>query len=132
LDDPANHHRTLYARISRLKLNDLLMQFDYPDANVHAEKRSLTTTATQKLFMLNSPFILSQARALAARLNENPTENDRSRVQRAYRLLYSREPEETEVKLALEFLHNPGAPEMTRWEQYAQLLLASNEMLYVD
>jgi hypothetical protein len=36
------------------------------------------------------------------------------------------------VKLALEFLRKPGTPEMTRWEQYAQLLLASNEMLYVD
>src|SRR5206468_8360506 len=39
LDDPKNLRRTVYARISRLKLNDLLMQFDYPDANVHAEKR---------------------------------------------------------------------------------------------
>ncbi len=132
LDDPANHHRTLYARISRLKLNDLLMQFDYPDANVHAEKRSVTTTASQKLFMLNSTFMLSQARALAARLKANPAESDRSRVQRAYRLLFGREPEETEAKLALEFLRKPGTSQMTRWEQYAQLLLASNEMFYVD
>ena len=132
LDDPANHRRTLYARISRLKLNDLLMQFDYPDANVHAEKRSVTTTASQKLFMLNSPFMAAQARALAARLNADPAESDRSRVERAYRLLFGRQPEEAGVKLALEFLHKPGAPEMTRWEQYAQLLLASNEMLYVD
>src|SRR5204863_2446119 len=45
VDDPMNRRRTVYARISRLKLNDLLMQFDYPDANVHAEKRSVTTTA---------------------------------------------------------------------------------------
>jgi hypothetical protein len=82
--------------------------------------------------MLNSPFILTQARALAARLKANPAESDRSRVERAYRLLFGRPPEETGVKLALEFLHKPGAPEMTRWEQYAQLLLASNEMLYVD
>jgi hypothetical protein len=36
------------------------------------------------------------------------------------------------MKLALEFLAKPAAPEMTRWEQYAQLLLVSNEMLYVD
>ena len=132
LDDPSNHRRTLYARISRLKLDDLLMQFDYPDANVHAEKRSVTTTASQKLFMLNSPFMLRQARALAARLKTNPAANDKASVQRAYLLLFGREPEGTELKLALEFLRKPGAPEMTRWEQYAQLLLASNEMLYVD
>src|SRR6266550_2400337 len=132
LDDLANHCRTLYARISRLKLNDLLMQFDYPDANVHAEKRSVTTTASQKLFMLNSPFMLGQARALAARLKAIPAESDRSRVQRAYGLLFGREPEENEVKAALEFLRKPGTPAMTRWEQYAQLLLVSNEMLYED
>jgi hypothetical protein len=132
LDDPANHRRTLYARISRLKLNDLLMQFDYPDANVHAEKRSVTTTASQKLFMLNSPFMLSQARALAARLKANPAGSDKARLHHAYRLLFGREPEGTELKLALEFLRKPGTPGMSRWEQYAQLLLASNEMLYVD
>ena len=132
LDDPANHHRTLYARISRLKLNDLLMQFDYPDANVHAEKRSVTTTASQKLFMLNSPFMLRQARALAARLKTNPAASEKASVQRAYLLLFGREPEGTELKLALEFLRKPGTSEVTRWEQFAQLLLASNEMLYVD
>src|SRR2546422_3637538 len=84
LDDPANRRRTVYARISRLKLNDLLMQFDYPDANVHAEKRSVTTTALQKLFVLNSPFMLSQAKALAARLTSKPQESNRARVDRAY------------------------------------------------
>ena len=132
LDDPANRRRTVYARVSRLKLNDLLMQFDYPDANVHAEKRSATTTATQKLFMLNSPFMLNQARALATRLAEPAAETEASRVRKAYRLLYGREADERETRLALEFLGKPPAPEMTRWEQYAQLLLASNEMLYLD
>jgi hypothetical protein len=131
LDDPENRRRTVYGRISRLKLNDLLMQFDYPDANVHAEQRGVTTTATQKLFMLNSPFMLRQAGALAARLAACSAA-DAERVRHAYRLLFGREPDKTEVKLALEFLGQPRAPEMTRWEQYAQLLLASNEMLYVD
>src|SRR5262249_39732194 len=116
----------------RLQLNDFLMQFDYPDANVHAESRSVTTTATQKLFMLNSPFILSQAKALAARLTANPRQNDKARVQQAYRLLFGRDPARAETKLALNFLRNPAVAEMTRWEQYAQTLLVSNEMLYVD
>ena len=82
--------------------------------------------------MLNSPFMLSQARALAARLNANLAESDKTRVRRAYGLLFGRVPEGTELKLAMEFLRKQGMPEMTRWEQYAQLLLASNEMLYVD
>ena len=132
LDDTANHRRTVYARISRLKLNDVLTQFDYPDANVHAEKRSVTTTATQKLFLLNSAFMLSQARALAARLTENARESNRLRVERAYQLLYGRPTTSAETNLALEFLGKAETPEMPRWEQYAQMLLAANEMFYVD
>lgn len=132
LDNPTNLQRTVYARISRLKLNDALVLFDYPDANVHAEKRAVTTTATQKLFVLNNPFMLAQARALAARLTDDPRESNRTRVGRAYELLYARPPSSTETRLALKFLDGPEAKEMPRWEQYAQALLAANEMLYVD
>src|SRR6266542_3807960 len=95
LDDPANHRRTLYARISRLKLNDLLMQFDYPDANVHAERRAVSTSATQKLFLLNSPFMMARAKALAERLTTDRKEDDARRIRRAYRLLLGRVPEKT-------------------------------------
>ena len=52
---PANLRRTVYARISRLKLNDLLMQFDYPDANVHAEKRAVTITADAEAVRAEQP-----------------------------------------------------------------------------
>jgi mono/diheme cytochrome c family protein/cytochrome c553 len=131
LDDPANHARTVYARISRLKLNDLLLQFDYPDANVHAERRSVTTTPMQKLFVLNSAFMQQRANVLAARLEEAGA-TDEERIAGAYRLLFSREAESDEVTLALAFLQKPTASKMSRWTRYAQLLLASNEMLYVD
>ena len=132
LDSPTNRLRTVYGKVSRMKLNDLLMQFDYPDANVHAEKRSLTTTAPQKLFMLNSPFMVEQSRALAARLTVNARETNRSRVGKAYELLFAREPERAELAAALQFLGKSENPTLSRWEQYAQILLASNEMLYVD
>jgi hypothetical protein len=114
-----------------LKLNDLLMQFDYPDANVHAEGRSVTTTPMQKLFVLNSAFMQRRVAAFSARL-QGGAEDDTARIALAYRLLFAREPDETETALALKFLSSPSAAEMPRWDQYAQLLLASNEMLYVD
>jgi hypothetical protein len=129
LSDTNNLRRTVYARVSRLELNAFLMQFDYPDANVHAEKRAVTTTAMQKLFALNSPFMLSRAKALGDRVA--PLPNDKARVREAYRILFAREPDRSEISLALDFLKKPAA-EMPRWQQYAQMLLASNEMLYVD
>jgi hypothetical protein len=132
IDDPRQTSRTVYAYISRLKLADQLMRFDYPDANVHNEQRSVTTTPMQKLFMLNSPFMLRNASALAARL-QGSAEDDPSRITNAYRLLYRREPSKDERALAAEFLLRPPSEAgASRWEQYAQMLLVSNEMLFVD
>jgi hypothetical protein len=131
LDDNTNRQRTVYARVSRLKLNDLLMQWDYPDANVHAERRSVTVTPMQKLFVMNSTFVQRQAKALAARLS-GAAESDEERVNLAYRILFGREPAAGERALGLNFIARPNNSQMSRWEQYAQLLLASNEMLYVD
>jgi hypothetical protein len=132
VDDSANLRRTVYSRVSRLKPNDLLMQFDYPDANVHAERRAVTTTAIQKLFMLNSPFMIQRAAALAKRFTSDPDESDPTRVQRACRSLFARDATPREIELATQFLSKPTTSSMSRWEQYAQVLLASNEMLYVD
>ncbi len=132
ISDPKNRRRTVHARVSRLKLDDLLLSFDYPDANVHAEKRSATTTAIQKLFLLNSPFMLERARGLAARLVASREAGDLEAVRRAFGLIFSREPEAEEMEIALEFLSGPAGPEMPRWERFMQMLLASNEMWYVD
>jgi hypothetical protein len=127
LDDPANHKRTVYARISRLQLNNVLMQFDYPDANVHAEKRSVTTTAMQKLFALNNPFVLDCAKSLAARVRTEAKSKE-GQIGLAHRLLFSREPDAEELKLGLGFLKGDS----DRWQEYAQALMIANEMLYVD
>ncbi len=133
LDDLKNRRRTVYARISRLKLNDLLMQFDYPDANVHAEKRTVTTTAMQKLFVLNSPFILDRAKALALAVDRAfPHARWADRITAIYDLVYGRAPKAEESELALDFLMKPQRGDMPRWEQYAQALLASNELFYID
>ena len=129
LDDPRNFRRTVYARISRLKLNDTLMQFDYPDANVHAERRTATTTPTQKLFLLNNPFVLERASTFQARLTGR---TDVVKLEEAYRILFGRAPTQAESYKALEFLAAPSDSEFSRWEQLAQVLLASNEFMYVD
>jgi mono/diheme cytochrome c family protein len=132
LSDPANLRRTVYARISRLQLNDLLMQFDYPDANVHAERRSVTNTPMQKLFVLNSDFVLARAKQLAARVAAEVPKADEKRITAMYRRLYARPPSASEMRLGVEFLQEAQGPGMTRWEEYAQALLASNEAMYID
>ena len=132
LSDPNNKKRTVCAKVSRLKLNDLLVQFDYPDANVHAEKRAVTTTPMQKLFLLNGDFMQAQAKVLSDRLAAEVTTGDAERIKAAYHRLYGRAPHADELKLGLEYLQKPENDGMPRWERYVQALLISNEMFYVD
>jgi hypothetical protein len=72
------------------------------------------------------------AKSFAARLAARGGTTDEVRVNAAYQILFGREPSGEESSLAQEFLRKPANGDASRWEQYAQLLLASNEMLYVD
>ena len=132
LTDKKNVRRTVYARVSRKKLNDMLMQFDYPDPNVHAAKRSATTTAMQKLFVMNNRFMVEQAKRLAKRVTGDSPDASAEQVQSIYDILYNRKPSAAELDLALGFLQLPAESRLTRWEQYSHALLAANEMSYID
>lgn len=131
LNTAAHDKRTLYSQISRKELNKTLMLFDYPDANVHAARRSESTTPTQKLFVMNSAFMIGQARQLAQRLQQHSSD-DAARIRFAYELLFTREPSREEVEIAQSFLQQPSAAGLSPWEQFAQALLATNEMQFVD
>ncbi|MGV3774049.1 MAG: DUF1549 and DUF1553 domain-containing protein [Verrucomicrobiales bacterium] len=131
LTDKTNFRRTVFARVSRLELNSMLMQFDYPDANVHAESRSSTITPLQKLFTLNSPFAVEQSAALAARLGSEISA-DSEMIAEAYGILYGRKPRQSEMEMGLSFLRRDGTPTADRWVAYTQALYASNEFGYID
>ena len=136
--DPKGVRRTLYSQVSRLDLNKLLALFDFPDPNVSADRRQETTTPLQKLFLLNSEFMVSHSSELARRLeNEIPgaasdADVAARRIERAYQILYGRAPQPAERDLSLKYLMRGQAPPSERWTTYAQALLSSNEMLYLD
>ncbi len=133
LNSASNRRRTYYAKVSRHSLDGLLRLFDFPDPNITADKRAVTAVPLQQLFVLNSEFMERQAKALAARLTSTPGD-DATKVRRAFPLLYARPATETEVTMAVEFLKGDDEPKgpLSKWEQYAQVLLGSNEFLFVD
>ena len=127
VSDPKNLRRTIYSRISRKELDSFLRQFDYPDANVHAEGRVATITATQKLYLLNSPFVSARA----ARLAKEVAGDDLNQgVERLFRRVLSRAPANYERARALRYFD--GSAESRDWEGFAQVLLCSNAFLYRD
>jgi hypothetical protein len=127
-DDPESRRRTLYSEVSRMELNALLARFDFPDPNAHSAMRFETTTPLQKLFLLNSPFVLRQADALAEQLQQHGGSRQ-SKIEYAYQLLWSRQPTSEELQYAEDFV---SADSQDVWTQYAQALLISNEMFIVD
>ena len=113
-------------------MNPLLRLFDFPDPNITAGERTVTTVPLQQLFVLNSEFIVRNARALAARLAA-VAPDDLSRIQRAFALLYGRPATEREVQLGLSFMASTGnSAGLSAWEQYTHALLSANEFMYVD
>jgi hypothetical protein len=133
LKDANAKRRTVYAKVSRHELDGLLRLFDFPDANVTADKRSVTTVPQQQLFALNSEFMVNQSKAFAARVAKLG-DTDEARITAAYRLAFNRKPAPRETSLGVAYLKLPAKTDdkLSRWEQYAQALLAGNELMYVD
>jgi hypothetical protein len=129
LSDVRNNRRTLYGTVKRRELNDILRLFDFPDPMTHSASRLPTTTPLQQLFTLNSPLMRQQSSALVARLKKDAAGDD-ARIRRAYVLLYGRAATDNQVRVGREFLGETPSDEA--WLQYAQVLLASNEFLFVD
>ncbi len=131
LTSEQNLRRTLYGIVDRHELEPMLRIHDFPDPAAHSASRTETATALQMLFSLNSPFLLAQADAFAARLEKEagPALNDR--VTRAHAVLFQRPPTTKELAMATRFLTGRETDKKA-WSEYAQALLASNETQFVD
>ena len=101
---PAVPRRTLYSFVERQRALPSLRSFDMADPAQHTPKRHVTTVPQQALFMMNSPFVAEQARALAGGIAREPRGSDEDRIQSAYRRIFGRVPTPDEVRLGLEFL----------------------------
>ncbi len=133
LDELGNHRRTLYCTIHRRELSTTFQIHDFPDPNQHSPQRFSTTTALQGLYALNGPLLTEQAQTFVSRLQREHPDDDAAQIDRAYWLLFSRSPTATEQNLGLEYIADSAGEERSnRWKQYAHMLLASNEILFLD
>jgi hypothetical protein len=90
----------------------------------------------QALFLMNHPFVQQQVRALLKRPELAGEMTPAERIRRLYRRIYGRPPDADELRLGLAFVNRPEpappAGGMSAWERYAQVLLLSNELMFVD
>ncbi len=90
--------RTVYGMVDRYELDATYRTFDFPSPDISAPMRPTTTVPQQALFLLNSPFLLDQARALAARpdLASKPLDDQ---IARLYLELLGRPAQPHEIEL---------------------------------
>ncbi|MFL2479884.1 MAG: DUF1549 and DUF1553 domain-containing protein [Verrucomicrobiales bacterium] len=129
ISNQKNLRRTVYGRISRKELDHYLALFDYPDANIHSSSRDETVTPSQKLYFLNSSFVLARSSAVAL---DSVTEDRASSVEKIYRRILSRPPSMEELSNAIKFIESGKEKEKERWAGLAQNLLISNEFIFRD
>jgi hypothetical protein len=128
--------RSLYLMTIRSDRNNYRALFDAADPAAIVEKRNESTVAPQALFLLNHPFAVEQARALAELTLKQASADDRGRIDWLYRRLYARPPKPEEVELATSVLKEVAGSKpddvSAAWTQYCQILLCANEFMYVD
>jgi hypothetical protein len=127
---PESPQRTIYSEVSRFELDAMLALFDFPDPNNHSSGRVETTTPLQKLFLMNSSFMVYHSDQLAEEIVGH-SNDDAQRLDFAFSTCFSRRPNADEKLYLLEFLRQATEPNVA-WQKIAHSLLASNELLFID
>jgi mono/diheme cytochrome c family protein len=138
-----SNRRTVYGLIDRNDLLAWLRIFDFANPDIRNAQRDATTGPQQALFFLNSSFVMEQACKMVNRPLFQRLDDDTKRIRHLYQLVYQRDPSADEIRLGLRFIQVNSASTdlkeqaheqqpLTPWERYAQVLLMSNELMFVD
>lgn len=134
ITDPQSRCRSVFGMVDRQSLPGVFRAFDFATPDQSVERRVRTMGPQQALFALNSPFVIEQAKALAGRSELSSITNPTDRVKAMYQNVLQRLPEADEISASVEFVSHPkdDSTKLSVWEQLAQVLLSSNELMYVD
>jgi hypothetical protein len=133
--DQANR-RSVYVKIKRSMQPPMFTDFDLADTDNPCPVRFTTTVPTQALAMMNSEFIHTEATTLARRLESERPGDLQGQIRRAFELVLSREPDESEIALSLGFIgklktESKLAPDIAL-QRFAIAMFSFNEFFYLD
>jgi mono/diheme cytochrome c family protein len=119
--EPYSTRRTIYGRVDRSDVADVLVNFDFANPDLPTGRRHDTTVPQQALFLMNSPLVVEQAKHLVALAAFDTCESDQDRINFLYERIYQRPPKPEEVKLGLDFIAaTPSTDELAREENPVQ------------
>jgi hypothetical protein len=131
--EPFSTHRTIYGYIDRQNLPNIFRTFDFASPDTSSPRRFFTTVPQQALFLMNSPFVIQLAKGLTDRADFKAASTDEQRTQLLYQLAFQRDPSKEEIKWAAQFTNtSPTSSDFTAWQKYTQVLLLTDELVFVD
>jgi hypothetical protein len=132
---PYGIRRAVYGFIDRQNLPGVFRTFDFANPDVSSPQRHQTTVPQQALFLMNSPFVLEQAKAITERSDFLSAEAPEQRIGMLYSLIFGRAADADETEMGTRFVNecaDDNNPKISPWAKYAQVLLLANEFVYVD
>jgi hypothetical protein len=134
--------RSVYVQVRRSRPLGVLEAFDAPALEPNCEARTASTVAPQALLLMNSRFVVRQAEGFAERVQRDVGEDARRQVARAWRLAFTRDPTEEEVREAVAFLAaqaktfgtgapaGTASPRLRALASFCHALISSSAFLY--
>ncbi|MFN7875690.1 MAG: PSD1 and planctomycete cytochrome C domain-containing protein [Pirellula sp.] len=136
-----SNHRSVYLMVQRNRRHPYLALFDAADPNQSIATRQPTTTPTQALFLMNSPFVHEASEGFARRI-VSVSGDDNAKMRWAFETAHGQIPEDAVIDDAIAFVsayrkklagsEATGESDIAAWSALARVLLTSNAFLYVD
>jgi hypothetical protein len=118
---PFSTRRAIFGFVERQNLPGLFRTFDFASPDTSSSQRFSTTVPQQALFLLNSPFIIEQARSMTSRVKSLPGRSTEDSIRALYAAAFQRPPAVDELEIGSRFIQaqsrRPSAiPDPPAWQ----------------
>lgn len=138
-DQPGSRRRSIYLYQRRTQVLSMLAVFDSPSIVFNSLSRPRSTMPLQSLSQLNSAFAMKRAEHLATRLMADHPGGESAQLSAAFLIMLGHPATESQLAVAKELLKTQTEGYEKEkldgglaWRDFCQMLLASNEFLYLE
>jgi hypothetical protein len=134
--------RSIYISVRRNFLSPMMLAFDTPIPFSTIGRRNVSNVPAQALILMNDPLVSEQAKLWAKQILADPAAKPENRIRRMYLSAFAREPAESEISSAVQFLDSQareyGLPsEQARtdqrvWADLAHVLYNVKEFVFIE
>ncbi len=117
--------RMLYQERMRRVDDQLFTAFDFPDCGQVRAKRPVSTTPLQALNLMNSKFVMAQAKLISERALKERGNDPKQAIQRCFELLLGRRADAQELQASLDLIQGESLSLVCR------ALMNSNEFVFL-